>query len=333
MSHSSLTAATATDKTTEEGGDERFAYGSSEMQGWRITMEDAHATILNLDEEEGTGERPPAERTSFFAVYDGHGGASVARYAGRTVHKRLAEQAEYQQHEYRDALKRAFLLTDEALRADSTFKNDPSGCTAIACLVTPENRIWAANAGDSRAILGQAGRVKPLSYDHKPHGAVESARIRAAGGWVEYGRVNGNLALSRALGDFEYKKNLSLEPEAQIVTSDPEILDHQITEEDEFMVIACDGIWDCMSSQNVCDYVRRHVASRLPLGKICESIVDYCLAPDADLEKSGVGCDNMTIVIVAILHGRTLEEWYDWVAERVETGHGYETPSEFKPLY
>jgi len=88
-----------------------------------------------------------------------------------------------------------------------------------------------------------------------------------------------------------------------------------------------------MSSQNVCDYVRRHIAQHESLGKICESIIDYCIAPDADLEKSGVGCDNMTIVIVAILHGRTLEEWYDWVSDRVERGHGYETPTEFRPLY
>lgn len=52
---------------------------------------------------------------------------------------------------------------------------------------------------------------------------------------------SGNLALARALGDFDYKKNASLGPEAQIITSDPEIIEHQITEEDEFVIIACDG--------------------------------------------------------------------------------------------
>ncbi|EJU03102.1 PP2C-domain-containing protein [Dacryopinax primogenitus] len=323
----------ATEKTTDEGRDERFAYGVTEMQGWRITMEDAHTTVLNVDDVEGEEEKHPSERVSFFAVFDGHGGATVAKFAGKTVHTRLAEQEEYQNKDYRGALKYTFLRTDEALRADPMFRNDPSGCTAIACLVTPENKIWAANAGDSRAVLCDSGRVKPLSYDHKPNGTVEYARIMAAGGWVEYGRVNGNLALSRALGDFEYKKNLSLAPERQIVTSDPDIMSHEISEEDEFIVLACDGIWDCMSSQSVCDYVRRHVAHRMPLGKICESLVDYCIAPDADLEKSGIGCDNMTVIIIAILHGRTLEEWYDWIVDRVERGFAYPTPSEFKPLY
>ena len=51
----------------------------------------------------------------------------------------------------------------------------------------------------------------------------------------------GNLALSRAIGDFEFKSNTSLEAEKQIVTADPEITLHEPTPEDEFVVIACDG--------------------------------------------------------------------------------------------
>lgn len=63
-----------------------------------------------------------------------------------------------------------------------------------------------------------------------------------AGGYIEFGRVNGNLALARALGDFEYKKNYSIAPEAQIITANPDIIEHKITEDDEFVVIACDGL-------------------------------------------------------------------------------------------
>lgn len=72
--------------------------------------------------------------------------------------------------------------------------------------------------GDSRAIASVSGRVEPLSYDHKPSNYEEKKRIVAAGGWVEYNRVNGNLALSRALGDFIFKKNQRVSPEEQIVT-------------------------------------------------------------------------------------------------------------------
>lgn len=69
----------------------------------------------------------------------------------------------------------------------------------------------------------------------------EKARITAAGGFVDFGRVNGNLALSRAIGDFEFKKSADLPPEQQIVTAFPDVTVHEITDDDEFLVIACDG--------------------------------------------------------------------------------------------
>ena len=74
------------------------------------------------------------------------------------------------------------------------------------------------NVGDSRAIASVKGRVESLSEDHKPCNELETQRIIAAGGWVEFNRVNGNLALSRALGDFVFKKNDQKPPEEQIVT-------------------------------------------------------------------------------------------------------------------
>ena len=115
-----------------------------------------------------------------------------------------------------------------------------------------------ANAGDSRSVLGVKGQAKPLSFDHKPQNdresekriitsdqsssiTVEKQRICAAGGFVDFGRVNGNLALSRAIGDFEFKKSADLQPEQQIVTAFPDVEVHEITEDDEFLVIACDG--------------------------------------------------------------------------------------------
>lgn len=74
------------------------------------------------------------------------------------------------------------------------------------------------NVGDSRAVACVAGVAVPLSYDHKPANEGEAKRIVAAGGWVEFNRVNGNLALSRALGDFAFKKNEQKSAEEQIVT-------------------------------------------------------------------------------------------------------------------
>lgn len=130
-----------------------------------------------------------------------------------------------------------------------------------------------------------------MSYDHKPSNPEEHSRILNAGGFVEFDRVNGNLALSRALGDFEFKQNASLSPEQQIVTADPQVITHDYTGEEEFLVLACDGIWDCLSNQQVVDLVRRGVAEGKELDVITEDIIDRCLAPDA--EVGGIGCDNV----------------------------------------
>jgi protein phosphatase 2C family protein 2/3 len=315
----------ATKKTSDSGANDRFFFAISEMQGWRITMEDAHATVLDLD---GTADKS----NTFFAVYDGHGGSTVARFAGQNVHKRLVSEESYQEGNYETALKKAFLGTDEDLLANPAHTRDPSGCTAVAALITRDDRIYVANAGDSRSVIGVKGEVKPLSFDHKPTSDTEKARISGAGGYIEYGRVNGNLALSRALGDFEFKKNYSLGPEAQIITSDPDVTCHQITEDDEFLVLACDGIWDCLSSQQAVDFIRYQISEGKELTEICEMMFDHCLAPDTT-SGAGIGCDNMTILIVAITHGRTKEEWYQWVTERVKTGYGYQTPSSVPQLY
>lgn len=155
----------------------------------------------------------------------------------------------------------------------------------------------------------------------------ERNRITAAGGFVDFGRVNGNLALSRAIGDFEFKKSAELSPENQIVTAFPDVDEHELTDEDEFLVLACDGIWDCQSSQAVVEFVRRGIAAKQDLDKICENMMDNCLASNS--ETGGVGCDNMTMVIIGFLNGKTKEEWYDEIAKRVANGDGPCAPPEY----
>lgn len=179
----------------------------------------------------------------------------------------------------------------------------------------------------------------------------EKARITAAGGFVDFGRVNGNLALSRAIGDFEFKKSAELSPEQQIVTAYPDVTVHEIGDDDEFLVIACDGmlsalspdrclynlrsiklthrtgIWDCQASQAVVEFVRRGIAAKQELSKICENMMDNCLASNS--ETGGVGCDNMTMIVIGLLRGKTKEQWYEEIAKRVANGDGPCAPPEY----
>ncbi|KAF3935776.1 hypothetical protein ABW20_dc0103148 [Dactylellina cionopaga] len=314
------------EKLSEQGEDDRLYFGLSTMQGWRISMEDAHTAVLDLQTDDKSEKTTPETRISFFGVYDGHGGDGVALFSGQNVHKIIAKQADFAAGNYEKAMKDGFLACDRAILLDPKYAEEISGCTASTAIVT-NDKIFVANAGDSRTVLGVKGRAKPLSFDHKPQNEGEKARITAAGGFVDFGRVNGNLALSRAIGDFEFKKSADLPPEQQIVTSFPDVVIHDLSDDDEFMVIACDGIWDCQSSQAVVEFVRRGIVEKQELQKICENMMDNCLAPSS--ENGGVGCDNMTMAIIAFLGGKTKEEWYEMVAKRVADGDGPCAPPEY----
>ena len=172
-----------------------------------------------------------------------------------------------------------------------------AGCTAVVALIA-DGQLIVANAGDSRCVLCRSGEASALSRDHKPTDPDEHARIAAAGGFVTEGRVNGSLNLSRALGDMEYKQRRDLPAEAQAVTALPEILATEIHDCDEFIILACDGIWDVMTNQQAVDFVRDRLRKGVSLAQICEQACDHCLAPST--EGSGVGCDNMSIVVVQL---------------------------------
>lgn len=173
------------------------------------------------------------------------------------------------------------------------------------------------------------------------------------------------------MGDFHFKADSSLTPEDQIVTANPDVTIHDIAEEDEFLVIASDGmlhriifcsfiseglfegIWECLSSQQVVDFVRLKISEGKELSDVGEMLCDFCLAPDTipankcrgcnnilcrDCDDGfnnavSIGCDNMTVIVVAILNGRTKEEWQNWIIDRVKKNYGYETPRYLPQLY
>lgn len=75
------------------------------------------------------------------------------------------------------------------------------------------------------------------------------------------------------------------------------------------------GIWDCMTSQEAIDFVRLNIAQKTPLPQICEILMDRCLAPESDFDV--IGCDNMTVIIVALLNGKSAEQWYENISSQV----------------
>ncbi len=183
------------------------------MQGWRRSMEDAHITALDI-----------IQGVSLFAVFDGHGGQEVALFVEKHFIEELKKLDTFKKGNYKQCLIDTFLLLDRMLISDAGKKelakiaakagsgagasgNDlpfQAGCTACVALVTP-NEVFVANAGDTRCVIASKGKAKNLSTDHKPDMIAEKRRIERGGGFVEEGRVNGIIAISRAIGDWEYK--------------------------------------------------------------------------------------------------------------------------------
>ena len=136
-----------------------------------------------------------------------------------------------------------------------------AGCTSTVVLIT-RSEVICANAGDSRTVLASRGTARDLSIDHKPDDPVELRRIQNSGYFVEQGRVNGRLALSRALGDFEYKGNTDLPKKDQAVTAFPDVRVEPINKDTQFVLLACDGVWDVLTSQEAIDYVHETAYKR-----------------------------------------------------------------------
>lgn len=135
-----------------------------------------------------------------------------------------------------------------------TNNDSEAGCTSTTVLVT-HDKVICANAGDSRTIVLKGGKVLFGTVDHKPDDELEKARIEAAGGKVMNGRVQGALALSRCLGDFEYKKAKDLNEFQQMCSCQPTVTEHDRAGI-EGILLACDGVWDVRTNEVGNDDIR-----------------------------------------------------------------------------
>ncbi len=267
-----------TDKHNEAGAGNGLRFGLSSMQGWRVEMEDAHSAVIGL---------PSLKEWSFFAVFDGHAGAKVSAYCSKKLVEAITLNDDFRSSINSGGpteecvvrgIKTGFLNLDDQIREmpEILSGEDKSGSTAVCALISP-NHIFFANCGDSRGVLSKEGHAAFSTQDHKPINPVEKERIQNAGGSVMIQRVNGSLAVSRALGDFEYKNVQGKGPCEQLVSPEPEIFKEDRSERDEFVVLACDGIWDVMSNDELCDFIRDRMQLTDDLQHICNQVVDTCL--------------------------------------------------------
>ncbi|XP_031434919.1 protein phosphatase 1B isoform X2 [Clupea harengus] len=306
-----------TEKHNAHGEGNGLRFGLSSMQGWRVEMEDAHTAALGLPHG--------LDDWSFFGVYDGHAGSRVANYCAKHILEHIVTGAGGAEELRRaggsptapgggsttpepvavDAVKSGirtgFLAIDEHMRSFTDLRNgmDRSGSTAVGVLMSPAH-LYFINCGDSRALLCRRGRVCFSTLDHKPCNPREKERIQNAGGSVMIQRVNGSLAVSRALGDYDYKCVDGKGPTEQLVSPEPEVFEIARAPEDEFVVLACDGIWDVMSNEELCEFMRSRLEVSSDLERVCNELVNTCLHKGSR--------DNMSVVVVCLPNAPKVSE-------------------------
>ena len=224
-----------------------------------------------------------------------HGGKNTALYAGKHIVKTIESTKQWQEYIktgcknldlLEDALKEGFKNIDSNIKQEQTDRNnsgpganDISGCTANTAIITPTH-ILCANAGDSRCVLSTKSRgAQPMSFDHKPHDELEKKRIEAAGGTVYMKRVDGDLAVSRTFGDFAYKQRSDLPDSEQKVSNVPDVTRHnRDNTEDEFIILACDGLWDVFTNEDCVNFIRQILINgeNNPM-LVCEELLDMAI--------------------------------------------------------
>ena len=118
-----------------------------------------------------------------------------------------------------------------------------------------KKKLYIANAGDSRCVMGQAGKAVEMSIDHKPENEIETERITKSGSTITDGRVDGNLNLSRSLGDLKHKNRPHLKPEEQAITAFPDYYEFDLKPDVDFVLMGCDGIWEKKSNEEAVEWV------------------------------------------------------------------------------
>ncbi|RNF02494.1 protein phosphatase 2C [Trypanosoma rangeli] len=267
--------------------DDKLRVGASSMQGWRSTMEDAHTIHLSLPR---LPSHIASEDAAIAAVFDGHCGSKTSQTSAIHIMEWITSTEAFSQGNMEKAICEGFLTGDSVMH--KTFPTEASGSTGN-CVLIVQNHLYCGNVGDSRAVLCRDGVAIPLSEDHKPNLQREKERILKAKGFIRNGRVNGILSLSRALGDFSFKDS-DLSPAEQAVTAKPDVVHMELTPQDEFVIIACDGIWDMVSNERAVEIVRSEVADHSDLSLACERLMEACLSR----VSTGGGTDNMTVIIL-----------------------------------
>jgi serine/threonine protein phosphatase PrpC len=215
----------------------------------------------------------------YAGVFDGHGGTEVASECLKMGAK------------VRDLLDAGY--TSHALALEQGIRSVEAnhayiGSTATVALVS-DDMITVANVGDSMAYLLRGQKTIALTEAHKPSNESERARVLGLGGHITKGRVQGVLAMTRALGD------CALRP---FVSCDPEVREIARSHEDRALVLATDGLWDVLSPLEVMAVVERVLLSNHCANADADERASACASLLVSLALERQTMDNVSVVVL-----------------------------------
>lgn len=220
-------------------------FGYARVKGLRDhPIEDYHvARMQSFDESE----------IGLFAVYDGHAGTEVASYLEQELFNKILAHPNFASDPKKTIKETYFSENKRILDKAENDKGFMAGSTATtAFLLDKGHRLIVANVGDSRAVLCRNGKAIEVSVDHEPQKPAEREMVESKGGEVALSpmggvyRVDKRLNMSRAFGDYIIKEHLSVEPD---------IWDNKLTDEDDFFIVASDGLWKVMNNEEAVAHV------------------------------------------------------------------------------
>nr|CAD1834872.1 unnamed protein product [Ananas comosus var. bracteatus] len=269
-----------------------LSWGSFATCGRRETMEDTHFMLPQMCDKKDVHA---------FGIFDGHRGAAAAEFSVRALPAFL-QNSDHTCSPV-EALTEAFVKTDMAFRDELLLhrkskkiiqKDWHPGCTAVTALIV-RNKLFVANAGDCRTILSRAGKPFAMSKDHVASCPDERARVVNDGievKWqVDTWRVGpAALQVTRSIGDDDLKP---------AVTARPEITETSLSADDEFLVMASDGLWDVLSNEDVLSIIKDTVKE--------PGMCSKRLATEAAERGSK---DNITVIVVFLRPVSTAERIY-----------------------
>ncbi|XP_075389684.1 protein phosphatase 1F [Tenrec ecaudatus] len=275
------------------------------IRNTRRKMEDRHVALLAFNQLFGLTD---SVDRAYFAVFDGHGGVDAAKFASVHVHTNAARQLGLAT-DPAGTLREAFRLTDEMFLRRAKRERLQSGTTGVCALIAG-GTLHIAWLGDSQVILVQQGQVVKLMDAHRPERQDEKERIEALGGFVSHmdcWRVNGTLAVSRAIGDIFQKPYVSAEADAA---------SRELTGTEDYLLLACDGFFDFVSPEDAAGLVQNHLAQHQGSGlHVAKELV-------AAAQEQG-SRDNITVLVVFLRDPRDLLK-----AGPPEAGAVHSEPSE-----